>query len=71
MIGSAFDKPSRLELSQRGPGFSLALRERAGVGKALQKLKVAHDRRGDDEKKQIVNPPLNRFGPLVERPSHE
>ena len=71
MIGSAFDKPSRLELPQRGPGFSLSLRERAGVGKALQKLKMPHDGRGDDEEEQIVNPPLDCFGPLVERTGHK
>ena len=31
IIGSAFVNPSRLELSQRRPWFSLSLRERAGV----------------------------------------
>src|SRR5882724_8525663 len=31
IIGSTLDNPSGLELSQRGPWFSLSLRERAGV----------------------------------------
>src|SRR5882672_7873328 len=31
IIGSPFDNPSRLELSQRRLWFSLSLRERAGV----------------------------------------
>src|SRR5207253_9871898 len=31
IVGSAFENPSRLELLQRGPWFSLSLRERAGV----------------------------------------
>src|SRR6266849_8223617 len=38
---SAFDNPSRLGLSQRGPWFSLSLRERGGVrGNALWKVKT-------------------------------
>ncbi len=31
IVGSGFEKASRLELLQRGPWFSLSLRERAGV----------------------------------------
>src|SRR5436309_6966503 len=42
IVGSAFDNPSRLELLQRGPWFSLSLRERAGVrGNGPWKVKTA------------------------------
>src|SRR6266571_3000338 len=42
IVGRAFANPSRLELLQRGPWFSLSLRERAGVrGSGPWKVKTA------------------------------
>ena len=42
IAGSAFDNPSRSDFLQRGPWFSLSLRERAGVrGNGPWKVKTA------------------------------
>ena len=37
----------------------------------LYKLEVTHNAGGDDEKEEIVNPPLDCFGPLIKRASDE